>query len=155
DDNKNGLALLPAVLKTHLPVDVLILMLGSNDMKLRFHRNAADIARCVGRLVHSAQVTSAEKMGKPCEILLVSPPHIGDRVAELGCGEEFGTRCIEISHQLADKYRAVANKYGVHFLDAAQVTGPSDIDCLHLSPEGHTAMAQALCAACREIAGES
>lgn len=151
DDIKNGLTLLPAVLKTHLPVDVLILMLGSNDMKLRFGRNAADIARCVGRLVHCAQVTTAEKMGHPCEILLVSPPHIGDRVAELGCGEEFGSRCIAVSHQLAGKYRAVAQKYGVHFLDAAAVTPPSDIDCLHLSPEGHTAMARALCAACRAI----
>lgn len=151
DDIKNGLTMLPAVIKTHLPVDVLIIMLGTNDMKLRFHRNAADIARCAARLVHSAQVTSAEKMGRPCEIILVSPPHIGDRVAELGCGEEFGSRCIGISHQLAEKYRAVAQKYGVRFVDAAQVTEPSGTDCLHLSPEGHTAMAWALSAKCRGL----
>ena len=51
----SGLAALPIVLGTHSPVDVLVIMLGTNDLKARFSAEAADIAASVGRLVLTAR----------------------------------------------------------------------------------------------------
>lgn len=153
DDDKSGAALLPAVLKTHMPVDLLVLMLGSNDLKLRFHMQPADIARGAALLVQTAQQVSVAKRadGRPCEILLVSPPHITENLRGGGCYDEFGDRAIALSRALAERYAAVAHAAGVHVFDAARVAAPSPLDGLHLPPEGHAALAQALAPVCRAI----
>ncbi len=153
DDNKSGVELLPAILKTHMPVDLLILMLGSNDMKQRFHMEPAEIARGAALLVSTAKQVSASKHpeGKPCAILLVAPPPITEALRDGSCYGEFGDRAIRISKELSPWYKRVADSNQVYFLDAAQLVTPSDIDGLHLKPEGHAILAQHMAEQCRSI----
>lgn len=153
DDNKSGVELLPAILKTHMPVDLLILMLGSNDMKQRFHMEPAEIARGAALLVTTAKQVSASKHpeGKPCSILLVAPPPITEALRDGSCYGEFGDRAIRISKELSPWYKRVAESQQVHFLDAAQLVAPSDIDGLHLTQEGHTILARHMAEQCRRI----
>lgn len=153
DDNKSGLDLLPAIIKTHWPFELLILMLGSNDMKLRFHMPASNIARGIGLCIAAAQQTSAAKSadGKPCEILLVAPPHITPDLLNGPCADDFGQRALDLSAQLSEQYALTARLTGVHFFDAGAVTTPSSIDGLHLTSESHEALAQALAQECRRI----
>lgn len=153
DDDKSGVALLPTIIKTHMPIDLLILMLGSNDMKQRFHMEAADIARGVTLLIQTAKQVSASKRadGMPCEILLIAPPPITEALRDGCCYGEFGERALHISAELSGWYARVAQSNGVHFLDAATLVQPSDVDGLHLMPDGHAALAQAVAQTCRDI----
>ena len=153
DDDKSGLALLPAILKTHMPVDLLILMLGSNDMKSRFHMEAGEIARGVSLLVSTAKQVSASKSadGMPCEILLVAPPPITGALRDGACYCEFDERALRISAELSRWYAHVADSQRVSFLDAAALVQPSDIDGLHLTPDGHETLAQAIAQKCKTI----
>ncbi|HBI63697.1 MAG TPA: acylhydrolase [Clostridiales bacterium] len=155
DDNKNGAALLPAIVKTHMPIDLLIVMLGSNDMKLRFHMGAADIARGAALLVQSAKAVSAAKSadGTACEILLTAPPAITEDLRNGDGIAEFGERAMHVSAELSERYARAAHEAGVHFFDAAAVVRPSSADGLHLTPEGHTALARAMAEQCRSILG--
>lgn len=153
DDDKSGLALLPAILKTHMPVDLLILMLGSNDMKSRFHMEAGEIARAASLLVSTAKQVSASKSpdGTPCRILLVAPPPISAALRDGACYCEFGERALRISPELSGWYERVAHSQQVYFLDAAALVQPSAIDGLHLTPDGHETLAQAIAQQCRTI----
>lgn len=153
DDNKSGLDLLPAIIKTHMPIDLLIVMLGSNDMKQRFHMEAAEIARGAALLLSTAKTVSASKSpdGKPCNILLVAPPPITEDLLGGACYGEFGARALRISSELSAWYARIAQSNHVYFLDAADIVAPSPVDGLHLTPEGHAALAQAIAHQCRAI----
>ncbi|MCD8355185.1 MAG: SGNH/GDSL hydrolase family protein [Clostridia bacterium] len=153
DDNKSGADLLPTIIKTHMPVDLLIIMLGSNDMKQRFHMEAAEIARGAARMVSVAKNVSASKSPDemPCHILLVAPPLITEALRDGSCYCEFGDRAIRISSELSGWYERVAESQKVEFLDAAKLVTPSGIDGLHLTPEGHTILAKAIAEKCRSI----
>lgn len=145
EDNKSGLALLPAIIKTHMPIDILILMLGSNDMKFRFHMEAAEIARGVSLLVSTAKTISASKSpdGKPCKIILAAPPPISEALRDGACYCEFGERALQVSKELPAWYERVAQSHHIYFLNTPEFAQPSEIDGLHLTPESHAALARA------------
>ena len=142
---KNGLTYLKPCLNSHKPIDILIIMLGSNDLKKNYHASAADIADGAGELVRVAKEFLAVKQGFVPEIILVSPPLIGEGITESPFSESFDATAIERSKQFSDEYRRVAEVTGCIYFDAAPVAIASDIDSLHLSPESHKALAIALC----------
>lgn len=154
DDNKSGMQLLPAILKTHMPMDLLIIMLGSNDMKQRFHMEPGEIARGVSLLIQTAKNVFASK-GQTAEILLIAPPPITKDLREGACYCEFGDRALRVSAALSDWYARVAQSQGIHFLDAAALVKPSAIDGLHLTPEGHAVLAAAIAERCSDILNTS
>lgn len=155
DDNKSGLALLPALIKSHMPLDLCILMLGSNDMKQRFSMQAADIARACALLIRTARQVSAEKSadGTPVPVLLVAPPPITPALLSGGCAGEFGERALHISAELSPWLEQTARSAGAAFLDAAALVTPSEIDGLHLSAEGHQLLARAMADKVKELLG--
>ena len=146
DDNKSGLAVLPVLIKSHMPIDLCILMLGTNDMKHRFAVEACDIGRAATLLVKTARNVSAEKSptGSPCEVLLVSPPPVTTDMLTGRCADEFGERALAISQALPSYLEEAARNTHAHFLDAAQFVCPDRYDGLHLTPEGHHRLAEAM-----------
>ena len=86
------------------------------------------------------------------QVLLVSPVHVGERIEEspFGC---FTRSAVERSHRFAEAYAPVAEKYGAHFLNAAEFARPSEEDQLHMDRESHRALAEALEKKIREILG--
>ena len=77
---KNGLTPLPPCLNTHKPVDIVILMLGTNDLKEVFHKTASSIAKDAGRLVDTIKKITSEKQGFVPKIILISPPELGSNI---------------------------------------------------------------------------
>ena len=77
DGWKNGRVYLKPCLNSHKPVDIVILMLGSNDLKATFHLTAEEIAEGAAKLVDVIRSFTEEKQGFIPKIILVSPPQIG------------------------------------------------------------------------------
>jgi lysophospholipase L1-like esterase len=142
----SGIKYLEPCLRSHCPLDRVIIMLGTNDMKRRYGLSAQDIANGMAKLVSTVEtVLRFEQKALP-RILLVSPIHIGPKIVESKVNFEMFDfdHGIETSRELAFYYRQVAERYGCAFFDAASVAQPSEADSVHLSAEGHLALGKAL-----------
>ena len=89
---RNGFAYLEPCLHSHGPLDLVVLMLGTNDLKIRFQLTPVDIGKAIERLVKKILEITPQKRedGKPSEILLVSPILIGENIREVADGETMG-----------------------------------------------------------------
>ena len=139
-ESMSGLEGIYAALMSHKPVDLLILMLGTNDTKERYGANAACIGIGLERLVMKAKTIPAWR-GAP-NILIVSPPHIGEGLYLRPDGLAMGSGCPERSRGLAAFFAQVAERQGCAFLDAEGVAEFNRIDCMHLSRRGHAQLAE-------------
>jgi lysophospholipase L1-like esterase len=142
----NGFKALADTLNRNIPIELLIIMLGSNDLKEYFHRTPEEIAQAAGRIVIAAgNIMRAAEENQRAKILLVSPIHIGADIRVSPFGEQFGyENAIKKSYQFAYLYQKEAKYCGAAFFDAAQITEPGKIDSLHLSREGHRLLGLAL-----------
>ena len=141
---KNGRDYLKPCLNSHKPVDIVILMLGSNDLKETFHAAPQEIADGVETLVKDIIEFTGIKQGFVPEILLVCPPEIGEGIRHSAFYGSFYENAIERSRKLPALYRQVAERQGCVFVNAAEHAEPSKLDSLHLSPDGHAGLAEAL-----------
>jgi lysophospholipase L1-like esterase len=137
--HRNGLTVLPAILESHRPVDVVILMLGTNDLKQRFSVNALDIALSLERLVLAIRASGCGPGGTAPGVILVAPPPILE-VQDLGVMFAGGEAK---SQQLGARIAAVARGLGVPFVDAGSLIGVSEIDGIHYDEPAMAALAQA------------
>lgn len=148
-----GLDYIYPCLMSHEPVDLLIIMLGTNDTKERFGSSAACIALGMKRLVAKAIATTDCWQGGKPNILIVTPQNIGREYAGTEVALTMGRGCAEKSEGLSAEYEKVAELMGCHYLDANKViaAAPNDIDYMHLTGEGHKQLAEALEAKIRAI----
>lgn len=130
---KNGHACLPACLETHAPIDLVILLLGTNDLKKRFSLSPMDVARGNATLLATIAHCDAGPDGGPPPVLLLAPPP----VARLSLFAEIFEGAPEKSRRLGPHYRDVAAEYGCAFIDTAEVIVSSDIDGIHFDVEEH------------------
>lgn len=144
----NGLAALPMLVGSHSPLDVVVLMLGTNDLKSRFSVTAADIAASLERLVTTLRVLCAAPGRKPPEVLLVAPPPIQeiDWLAEKFVGGAAK------SQGLSAAIRRSAGRLGVAYLDAGEHIRVSSLDGLHYDAETHATLGRVIATAVRHLA---
>ena len=151
---RNGLKYIDVVVEMNWPLDLVILMLGTNDMKVRYQAQAVDIAEGARSIVREIRRLHQEiRPDWMPQILLVSPllvEKIRDGLSD--CSEGFGgERAYWLSRELAPLYQQVAREEGCHFLDAGSVASAGTADALHLEEEGHREIAAAMEAKVREI----
>jgi lysophospholipase L1-like esterase len=146
---KNGKEQLIPILTSHKPLDLVIIMLGTNDLKRRFGLGAYDIAEGAGTLVEIVQKSDCGPQNRPPQALLMAPPPI----AKLTEYTEMFEGAEAKSHQFAAHYRRVAQEYGCAFLDAGQVITSSDLDGIHFDVGEHKKLGLAVAARVREILG--
>ena len=138
-------------LKSHEFVDLLIIMLGTNDTKDRFASSAACIGIGMSRLVKKAQATECWGDKKP-NILVVAPPPIGEGMLTSAVADTMGTGCVEKSRQLAHYYEEQCKLIGAHFLDAGKLGCEfNKVDFMHLTKKDHSTLASALAALVPEL----
>ena len=148
----SGVSVITPVLLTHEPVDLLIIMLGTNDTKERFGSSALLIALGLKRLVDKAiSVKDCWKDGRP-DILIVTPQNIGKEYETTPVAPAMGRGCAEKSAALSDEFREIARLTGCRYLDANQLitSSPNHVDYMHLTKEGHRELAEALARYIRE-----
>ena len=141
----SGLSYLYPCLMSHEPVDLLIIMLGTNDTKERFGSSAACIALGLKRLIAKAIATTDCWTAKKPNILVVTPKSIEKEYENTVVCSTMGRGCAEKSEQLSAEYKKIAEMMGVHYFDANTVVKQyNKIDYMHLDEEGHEALAAAL-----------
>ena len=148
EQNKNGRKALPVILASHKPIDLVVLMLGTNDLKHRFHLLPCDIAAGAAELVGEIRRYPYGDAYPTPEILLVSPILLGEDV-EHSIYTGFTRDGYERSKQLSPWFKKAADTLGCLFLNAAEVSGPSPRDQLHMEADDHKALAAAICAIIR------
>ena len=147
-----GLDVIYSTLMSHEPVDLLIIMLGTNDTKERLGANAACIGIGMERLVMKAKSVPAWRGGRP-NLLLIAPPHIGEGLYLRPEGEAMGAGCPEKSRGLARQFAEVALRQGCAFLDAEGLAEFNTHDCMHLTRKGHSQLAGELSKLVLELIG--
>lgn len=148
---KSGKYGLKLCLNTYKPVEIMVLMLGTNDLKDYYHATAQEIASGVEELIKITRKFMEEKVGQVPEILLVSPIEIGESIVEGPYSDHFKKDAITRSRQLARLYKIVAKRQGCHYLNAAEYASPSQEDGLHMMPQEHAKLAVAIYQAIMEM----
>ncbi|KUJ65613.1 hypothetical protein ACZ90_45780 [Streptomyces albus subsp. albus] len=153
---RNGRNYLIPCLHSHEPVDVVVLMLGTNDTKAQFARSAPEIAAALDGLLDDIAQQGLTRSGEPPRTIVISPIHVDDTTscfAELN-GAVYGPDAAPKSRRLAGEIRPVAQKHGAVFLDAATVAEPGD-DGVHLSLPSHDRLAELVAAAIGQVTSDS
>lgn len=134
---RNGLTFLESSLLTHEPVDVVVLMLGTNDLKFHICGDPEASARSLGLLLEEITSTLVGPEGSVPKILVLSPVHLGREIVDGPFSSDFkGQETIEASRSLAPLYKQQADKVGADFLDAAD-HADTGRDGVHLTADGH------------------
>lgn len=140
-DHKNGRDYLIPCMMSHAPLDLIIIMLGTNDLKVRFNQPASEVAMGIGCLVHDIRELAPGPKGKPPEIMIVAPPPMLDDIKEW---EAIFKGAQPKSHELALQFEITADSLEVHFFDAGSVCACDPKDGFHINAEAHEALGMAL-----------
>jgi lysophospholipase L1-like esterase len=151
DGRRNGLKSLDYCLFTNSPIDLLIIMLGSNDIKEHLGQTPFSIACGLEQLIAKAKNGQYGPEGGSPGILVISPPRLRDNLDGVWPGAEFGKGHREKDEQLKGQYMRVAEKHGCHFLCAADYAETSKNDGVHMDAENHAKLAGAVYETVREI----
>jgi lysophospholipase L1-like esterase len=144
DPRLNGSAYLPTALASHLPLDLVIVLLGTNDTKSYFNRTPYEIANGVGKLAGQI-LTSAGGVGTPYpapKVLIVAPPPLAPMPDPWFEGMFHGG--YEKSKELAKHYKALAAFLKVEFFDAGQIISTDGVDGIHFSADTNIKLGHAL-----------
>ncbi|MEM6889527.1 MAG: GDSL-type esterase/lipase family protein [Pseudomonadota bacterium] len=147
----SGLAQLPIALKSNMPLDLVIILLGSNDAKTRFNVNGDEIARGLSRLLEVVSKSSFGPNGIAPSTLVLIPPEMG----EVG-GTWLETMFDPVHSRAAlqrirETYPVVASAFGAECFDINQVVGPGAIDGIHFDPKALTPIAKELAIVVRDL----
>jgi len=132
---------LPCLL-SHDPLDLVVIGLGTNDLKVRYSASAADIARGVAVLAELALESRVGPGGESPKVLLLGLPTLGpldDRPDELAGGAE---KAVAMRPYL----REWAALLGVELLELHELVGYSQRDGFHLEAESHRLIGEAVAA---------
>lgn len=140
EEHKNGKTYLLPCLESHRPIDLVILMLGTNDLKERFHVSSFDIASSVENLLNAIARSASGPAFEAPQVLLVCPVPIRD------VGNRDLNRMLEHGFQksleLDAYYSDIARRRGIWYLNPADQVETCDTDGIHYTPQGHAKMAE-------------
>ena len=147
-DGRNGARFLGPLLESHAPLDLLILMLGSNDLMPCYASSAAHVARGIGVLLDISAGSASGRDAAGPRALLIAPPHI--EAGNGAMGLVYGDAAEE-SVALGTHIRALALERGCAFLDAAEIVSASDADGVHLDAGAHALLGEAIAEHVRKL----
>lgn len=142
-EDRNGLRFLPVALASHAPLDLVVLMLGTNDTKARFGLPPSDIALGAERLLAAIRASGAGPGGAAPRILLLAPAPVEER----GCLAAMFAGAAARSRALAPLLAGAAARAGADFLDAGAHVAVSPLDGVHLDAPAHAVLGAAVSAA--------
>ena len=149
DDTRNGLKDIRRCIKTHLPIDVLVIMLGTNDAKRMFQTTPLSFQKSMRSLLYKAidKELYRSGYGQP-KILVVSPPRMhSDYFKNEDTKITFGEQGYEVMESAASCIESCIQplqEYDIDFLDTTNICMAQDIDGIHMDQENHEKLAKAI-----------
>jgi lysophospholipase L1-like esterase len=140
----DGSAYLLPCLRSHRPLDLVVIMLGTNDLKARFAVPAGDIAGGIGVLLQIVERAEAGRDGGVPRTLVICPPTILENFGERPDFADMFAAGREKSLRLPPLYRAVATEHGAAFLNAGELIACSPFDGIHLDADAHAKLGAAV-----------
>ena len=131
------------ILMSHEPVDLLIIMLGTNDTKERLGMNAPCISLGMDRLITKCKQVPCWGKHAP-NILVICPPHIDERMETSPVGIHMGRGCAAKSRELNIYLEPVVRAQGCAYFDAEGIAEFNQTDYMHLTRKGHRQLAEKL-----------
>lgn len=147
EKDKNGYTHLKTVLEVHKPLNLIIIMLGTNDLKSRFGLCAQEIALSAGNLVDYTLRSSTGINGESPKVLFIAPPAI----KEAPVFSYIFRDSVAKSQDMGMYYKKTAEEFNVPFLDASDIVTSSTIDGIHWKKEEHEKFAEIVAGKVREI----
>ena len=141
-DDRNGSRALPMLLSSHTPLDLVIILLGTNDIKFANRCRAFDASMGMGRLVQIVQTFPFLEWAPKPEVLIVAPPALVPTSDEWF--NDLWGHAIAESKLFGKHYARVAEEMGVHFFDAGSVAIADKTDGGHLDAANTKAIGTAL-----------
>jgi lysophospholipase L1-like esterase len=147
----NGLQTLPAVLAKQAPLDLVIIMLGTNDIRDELNRSPEQISQGVSELVQSVHKHHAGIFTQYAEpkVLVVVPPTISD-TSQTPIHQFFASAQLK-SQQLSTAYRQSAKQAGYTIIDAGELTTISSVDGVHMTQAEHALLGKKMAPIVRHI----
>ena len=149
ETGRNGLTYLRPCIESHQPLDVIVIMLGTNDLKSRFDLSASDIAQSAADLAEMAWRWAHAPDGSHVSVLLVAPP----ATSTLTEFDQMFDGAHEKSRQFSHYYRLAAGRRHLPFFDAGEVIVSSQKDGIHFDSEEHRKLGEALADEVQRLAG--
>lgn len=149
---RNGKTYLQPCLESHSPVDIVVIMLGTNDLKIEFDRSAKEIANALAGLAEMTKTIAKNPAGQSPHVILVSPITVNDEAphfAELYTGYYDNQAAIN-SKELGTIIKEAAEAHGCHFIDAASVAHAGE-DGLHFAKSSHPELGKAIAQEIKKI----
>jgi lysophospholipase L1-like esterase len=143
EGGRNGFKSLEVIFQSHQPLDLVVIMLGTNDLKDQFSAAPLVISKGMERLVILLKEMIAGSFNPDAKILIVAPP-------DVSCSAngvfyyDFSERSVEKGKRLPNFYRQIAERYNCLFADAGTWVKMDSSDGTHLNPDGHSVFARKL-----------
>lgn len=141
---KSGVQYLPPCLMTHNPLDAVLIMLGTNDTKVRFGMTPMTIGQSMMQLVRTAKQYAVNEAGEVSHIVIVAPPLILDNLMQTRHAECFGPQAIAVSAGLPRELRRISKLMRCDFFDASPYAEVSPLDAVHMTAQGHLRLGEAM-----------
>lgn len=148
--DRRGVDIVGTLVESHNPIDIFVVMLGTNDCKTKYKATSKAIANGVEQVIKQAQARASEEM----KILVISPIILGKGVGEEGYDIEFDLHSEEVSAGLPAEYEKMAKENHFYYLVASEYAASSVTDREHLDEEGHEKLADAIYHKLMEISME-
>jgi lysophospholipase L1-like esterase len=141
----NGRTYFVPCLLSHRPLDVVVVMLGGNDLKPGYDRSPEEIAEALGGYVDAVAAYATDRHGGVPATVLVGPTHVADTAPAYRdlVGDNLDPEHAARSLRLAEEVRRVAHQRGVLYAAAAEVARPGD-DGVHLDMASHARLGELL-----------
>lgn len=149
---KCGMDYVLPMLETKRP-DLLIIMLGTNDLKMKFNLPVPDIAGSLQTMLMKIKGYCEHFIGCPdMKILIIAPPALSEPFGDSYFAAFFDQNSVVAkSKELSKWFELVAGQFGCEFLNATEQIGAGSFDHLHLDSEGHRKMARIVFDKIKEI----
>ncbi|EKD92375.1 MAG: Lipolytic enzyme, G-D-S-L [uncultured bacterium] len=141
--SRNGLATLPGILEMHYPLDLVVLMLGTNDLRIQFNTNIARVTEGMKNLIQTIKKSHFGINFSAPKIMIIAPAPIF-KVDLPVFNTFFDEQSVVKSHELVKSYKALAKEELCHFIDAGKFVKVSTDDGIHIETESHRHLAEAI-----------
>ncbi len=145
-DGSEGFA---QVLEMHAPLQLVVVLLGTNDFQCTHNNSAWMSAQGMAKLIQIIRNSPIEPGMPHPEILVVAPPEMAEPKGAL-VTKFVGSQPRSIG--LSQHLQQVCQQFKVHFFDGAKVTGPSKVDGIHLDADQHYVLGTAIADVVKDLA---